>query len=1619
MLAKNMSFLMMVLALAAEYVGGVEADDKLLAGRDGRPRPNSVLVMVDGRENEIFTRSQTFVNGMDIMSFCVAHAGGQEFLWQVNFYAAPDFEEGVFTFYLDHDLREDTGLKISHPVEEAVAPSAAAVRANGFDPPQALAGADLGVVFSRGQCRLLQWAPDGTAAEPRELPFLVKDKCLYFRTVMPTAPKNNKVSFAIAANAHSILTPERPRPAMRDTTRRAVIHRFALDPAMDSEAVSADQDDDGIPDAVEKGLGTDLARADRLTFQREHELMPEERRRQPGYDPGLDLVGYAAGHVAEDRFLFRLDFAAPPAGNGMYLIYLNTDSQAATGRRMASGTPIDGTDAAIACAVNGRPEGKSPLTLYGLTQEQCGDGHSAFAIIGNSLYFTADLPIAAADGQASFGMSVLVHTLGTGTVAMLDRTDPVQVAGLALRDGKKPVGGGNWNGAGELLRAGGLPLIRPLLHDPANVAIPFDKLELAGLDVDYFTNRQYGHLRTLRPLGSAGVMAPKGRYHVGFMMFDTRDGSRVGVRINDRDRASRMINAGNSDYWLYWEKDAYDFQGDEYVELVALGGMAPHPICYLLFLAVPPAPRELDCTVSDLLTQAVPETSGAVRLSWITANLAPTRLEYGIGDFNQVYSADKPMLVHRARLDNLRPGQEYQARGVGRDLAGNPVYGETVRFLAALPPPPATVAGRRQLVLTVQNEQEVPGRGVLLRSGIPFPRGQLSRLEHLRIMSGGQEIPSQFAVLARWPDQSFKAVMATFVGDVEAEAKAEYILEYGAAVQRQGFGLSLLADADAGAGAGVRLDSGKTQYVISPQGELLLGEGRPLRTRIRPLQGDELATGTLPASVEIEENGPVYARVKSTVAFPLAGDASTPRLSLVCRFEVWRGSPYLKLAHSVLVQGREQMSFFEDISLSIPWGASAWQASLAGGGSLSLAPGDRLFQRRSAEVIRNGGEPQTGRIVGNLFAGDTLVALRHCWEQYPKGIAVSENELRLELCPDFDAGFYDGFPFDWKSTKVHFCLQNGHYQFRRGMRKTHEILLGRGPDSAAAAVFCQRPLLATAPAEWYCRSGVFYDIAPRDTEAFPTYEANADHSFAGYRFQRENRDDFGLLNFGDWFGERGVHWGNSEYDNAVGFLLQYIRSGHVEAFHLGDEAEKHVRDVDVEHWVPDQGQAGRLYQHQVGHHGGHYQESPKGEEAIIWGSSSVSHAWTEGHLWYYFLRGDADSLAAGLSIADYFLDREFSRYYDFQDLRTPGWHLILDLAAYGANYDPAYLNAAKVIMRRIYAYQDKIPRPLPEHQLEPGRRTAQVGGWSRMMVPGHCHCEPRHRGNANFMLAVLLSGIKYYHAYTAEPEAKQCLIDGAFYFLDEVYSEEKAGIRYTSCPKMPFSEGAAPLLMEGIARAYLWTGDKRFLHPLTAALPLSERPSHYGSGYPHRCTPRVLADLQAAGLRWDSGKPLPTGRPGPFVKPDWLKKDDVIVVQAENFTDQGGGQCRVMGDRFGAWGKVVTYWHAELGHWLEWEVEVPADGDYVLRFHYATQTENTRRDILIDGVLPHSRAGKYHFPTTGGFGVRSTEWALLSFTDEAGQEIPLRLGKGRHAIRMVNRADGLAFDFMALAPVRP
>jgi len=133
----------------------------------------------------------------------------------------------------------------------------------------------------------------------------------------------------------------------------------------------------------------------------------------------------------------------------------------------------------------------------------------------------------------------------------------------------------------------------------------------------------------------------------------------------------------------------------------------------------------------------------------------------------------------------------------------------------------------------------------------------------------------------------------------------------------------------------------------------------------------------------------------------------------------------------------------------------------------------------------------------------------------------------------------------------------------------------------------------------------------------------------------------------------------------------------------------------------------------------------------------------------------------------------------------------------------------------------------------------------------------------------------------------------------------------------------------------------------------------------------------------------------------------LMRVEGEAFVAQGGGKVRIC-HPVNASGTSISYWHMDLGHWLEWELEAPADGRYQLWMRYTTACTKTRRSLQIDGAVPTPACADIPVPTTGGWSATEDNWRYLKLG------APLRLTAGKHRLRMTNLADGLGVDFFVL-----
>ncbi|MBT3376072.1 MAG: carbohydrate-binding protein [Lentisphaerae bacterium] len=129
-----------------------------------------------------------------------------------------------------------------------------------------------------------------------------------------------------------------------------------------------------------------------------------------------------------------------------------------------------------------------------------------------------------------------------------------------------------------------------------------------------------------------------------------------------------------------------------------------------------------------------------------------------------------------------------------------------------------------------------------------------------------------------------------------------------------------------------------------------------------------------------------------------------------------------------------------------------------------------------------------------------------------------------------------------------------------------------------------------------------------------------------------------------------------------------------------------------------------------------------------------------------------------------------------------------------------------------------------------------------------------------------------------------------------------------------------------------------------------------------------------------------------------------VVVEAEAFVAQGEGEIKVYAPE-SVRGSAITYWHKDIGHWLEWDVNLPSTGRYAVFARYATGSHDTQRDFRIDGKLPSEEHGCIRFPHTGGWSGSASVWDFRQLGSA------LELTAGRHRFRMANLKDGLGVDY--------
>lgn len=543
-----------------------------------------------------------------------------------------------------------------------------------------------------------------------------------------------------------------------------------------------------------------------------------------------------------------------------------------------------------------------------------------------------------------------------------------------------------------------------------------------------------------------------------------------------------------------------------------------------------------------------------------------------------------------------------------------------------------------------------PGQEGWLRTGVPFPRGVLTRESDIRVTGpDGAVLPVQTVALRQWEDGSIRWLLLDF----PATGGVSYQLSFSGGATPSAGPVIVLEPA----AGGVTIRSGSmTAYVGGPDllrctrtGGPTLG---PLRLEVQAHTADGaclLEPGTH-QELAVEEPGPLHAviRLRGELVSP-AGSPCALRYDL--RVHAFAGLPQLRLELTLVSTASRD-------SDALAVGGARLGCSLAPGATGFVLGGDarahqledpagvRLLQQDDLgyriligerEVARGTRAP--GWIAAQTPQGWALLGVRHFWQNHPKGLTADPTFMGCDL-------WAGAQPFLWEG----------------GLAKTHELVLSlsdREPTAPAT-----NPLRGILPPAWTCGSEAAGPLLPRSPEALRFFAAWEGMRVANMRRWVRGMPT-GMRDYGDaYYGGpyKGKNaYANLEYDTPLNFLLEFLSTGESWFIEAADAQARHQADVDVDH------NRGVQWKHSPGH-----------TET----EADLGHVFVRGLLLHYLLTGDRRSREVAMLVGDRIAD-EMDQMRGMGNERQIGWGLYALTGLYEATGEERYRSVAHRVALRL------------------------------------------------------------------------------------------------------------------------------------------------------------------------------------------------------------------------------------------------------------------------------------------------------------------------------------------------
>jgi hypothetical protein len=1241
--------------------------------------------------------------------------------------------------------------------------------------------------------------------------------------------------------------------------------------SISAPAIAQDADGDTIPHALEELLGTNPDAAETLR--------PLEISIGGNGPTAPKITDVYAAHVAGDRYIFKIVFDEDyPDDNTVFHLYVDADDDLTTGRQDSEAHR--GTDIMYSFVdrrndpriMNPEVRVSAAIPVRGVVE-------------GNAIYVCDDVRLNTEDGQARFRISLRSHlrtdsndSYGGGwTYVSIPREEGREMPPLPIPEPE---------GFGWLTMPNFAELAYRVWEDEGTTRLRPEAATVSGFVVrmsdDITGDGEPGETITWRS-------PVEGSYHIGLVMRE--DGTRLeglDLYVGD-ERIGTTVGSHGSREVLHHTLDTVELTEGTPIEVRSAKESSP-VVFHSVHLAQR-APEVPPLRIENLTAWHLPDEPGAapgrIMLAWTTNRPTEATVSYqsiapdanatgaleGRGVVNNHYVHLPLDLAGDAWEFEItcaeREQDDFEAQRVTESLV---VHRDRAAHLAAHDLPSQVSGETRQIELTVGEPTDAGRDGWPVRSGVPLPQGLLSDPAAVRLLdASGAEVPVQAQATAWWPDGiSVQWLLLDFFAQTMPDAEARYTLEVNASpgvapgqtvrVEAE----EIAPDTALGAvAAPVTVETGALTWRLAEGGFTpfahVEADGHSAPALSSAEGGFELVDAEgrrfssareAPEEIIVEQAGPLRATV--LVRGRLVSDDGEAFMRYLCRLHFHAGSPAIRTVFTLENDVLEpRMNRIESLQVRVPADLAGAEFSVgADGEALEIGGGARLLQDDDFRFTV--GDDEGRRADGWLLArGDEsalAVAVRDFWELYPKGLSTDAAGLTVELLPELPEEIYADADEN-ALTQWYFWADEGKYTISTGVRITTDFAVDfapgvdeQEPARYTAGQWWRNRLVAAATPEWYCSTGTFDAMTPREEGKFEIFERQLDEAFEGFMARRETEREFGFMNFGDWFGERTWNWGNIEYDTQWALAANFMRTGNLAMLGRAREAATHNADIDTVHYHADPSRVGYQYAHSIGHTGGFFDDDWKGMPASYnrGALNRTGHQWAQGHFALYALTGEERLLDSGRKLATMLADNTTDfRYYNE---RTVGWPMLSLMGAYRVDPNPYFLNAAKLIADAAIwtLHPDK-------HQ------------WGAIINPQECRHEPLPDGpcwgSKPFMTGVALRGLSVYDRVQPREDVRRTMVRNSRWMWEVGYLPEFNGFIYSECPTHSVRGSAWTMSLVGAGLAYAATldPDRRYLDRLEQATEgffYEAGLQDFGKNFTQGASfaPAMLSDLASLGL---------------------------------------------------------------------------------------------------------------------------------------------------------------------------